>query len=83
MTANQIIALIEADGLWVHPSGRGGWNASPSNSQCQAWNCPTLRAAVEAYAKLKAALLPTDGAHPDVSPTIDGGQRREIEESEE
>jgi hypothetical protein len=81
MTANQIIALIEADGLWVLPSGRGGWNAS--NSQCLAWNCPTLRAAVEAYAKLKAALLPTDGALPDVSPMIDEGQRLEIEEGKE
>jgi hypothetical protein len=57
MTPEEIITLIEADGLWVHPSGAGGWNVSPSdtaNSACYVWNAPSLRAAVALYTERKA-----------------------------
>ena len=55
MTDAQILGLIEADGLWVHPSGKGGWNVSPSPASPGpvVWNQPTLRAALELYAERK------------------------------
>jgi hypothetical protein len=48
MNAEQVLAAMVTYGLWVHPSGHGGYTATAgvADGCSMAWNYPTIEKAV-------------------------------------